>query len=271
MAAFNAAVVTEKGLELLAKVHSGTTDLIISAVVTGAGEYMEGEELVSRTALKDQRQSFAPTAIERKHDTEAGIRFSITNNPPSGPIAAGYNVTEIGIIATDPDDGDILYAIAVATADGSDYLPAYDGVVPAVIGAQFVIAVSNADTVIIHTDISAYATVEDLDLVKGRITVVEESVYDLTDRMDAAEEAIATFGPKAVSGYINPANWSNGEATVTAPGVKRNKNIMVVPSMFNEEAWEAFGVTCVSYADDSLTFSCSSRPDITLWFGVIVL
>ena len=122
MATFNAAVVTEKGLELLAKVHGGATDLIISAVVTGAGIYSEGEELISRTSLKDPRQSFAPTAIERQHDTEASISFSITNNPPSGPIAEGYNVTEIGIIATDPDVGNILYAIAIAEADGSDYL-----------------------------------------------------------------------------------------------------------------------------------------------------
>ena len=162
MASFNAAVVTEKGLELLAKVHAGTTDLIISAVATGAGIYSEGEELISRTSLKDPRQSFAPTAIDRQRDTEASIRFSITNNPPSGPITEGYNVTEIGIIATDPDVGNILYAIAVSAADGSDYLPAYDGVVPAVIGAQFVIAVSNADTVIIHTDISAYVTQDEL-------------------------------------------------------------------------------------------------------------
>ena len=98
MAVFNEAVVTEKGVTLLAKVHTGDCDLTISAAVTGAGIYSEGEDLTTRTALKDQRQAFAPVAIERE-ETEACIRFSITNYSPGESLLEGYNVTEIGTIA----------------------------------------------------------------------------------------------------------------------------------------------------------------------------
>ena len=45
----------------------------------------------------------------------------------------------------------------------ADYLPAYNNLLPAVIGVDFLIEVDNADNVTITTDLSAYVTNEDLD------------------------------------------------------------------------------------------------------------
>lgn len=175
MAQFKEAVLTRKGIALLAKAQAENKTIAFTKAVTGNGTYEEGEDLSARTALKSQQQAFAPTTISRQNETNVYIRFSITNNPPSGPLTHGYYVTEIGIIADDPDEGEILYALAIAEDGKADYLTAYNDLLPAVIGVDFLIEVSNADNVTITTDLSAYATNADLDAKGDSLAYSEEA------------------------------------------------------------------------------------------------
>ena len=163
MAQFGGAVLTRKGIALLAKAQAEEKTITFTKAVTGSGVYEDGEDLASRTELKEYQQEFAPTTIQRQNETNVYVRFSITNNPQSGALTHGYYVTEIGIMASDPDEGEILYGLAVAEQDKADYLPAYNGFLPAVIGVDFLIEVDNAENVTITTDLSAYATNEDLN------------------------------------------------------------------------------------------------------------
>lgn len=169
MAQFKEAVLTRKGIALLAKAQAEEQTITFTRAVTGSGEYEDGEDLASRTALKTYQQEFAPTTIQRQNETNVYVRFSITNNPNYGALAHGYYVTEIGLMANDPDEGEILYGIAIADEDKADYLPAYNNLLPAVIGVDFLIEVDNAESVTITTDLSAYATNADLDAKADRI------------------------------------------------------------------------------------------------------
>jgi len=162
MAQFSAAVLTRKGIALLAKAQAEKKTITFTRAVTGSGSYESGEDISSLTALKDLRQSFAPTTIQRQNETNVFVRFSITNNPDGEALEHGYYITEIGLMANDPDEGEILYGIAIAEEDKADYLPAYNNLLPAVIGVDFLIEVDNAENVAITTDLSAYATTEDL-------------------------------------------------------------------------------------------------------------
>ena len=162
MAEFRRAVITEKGLALLAKAQADEIPIVITKCVSGSGEYTDTESLIERTALKEQRQAFVPTSIVRRNETTVLVRFTITNAPPDDPLTHGYYVREVGVYADDPDEGEILYSIAIAGEGTCDYLPAYGGTLPTTIGVSFVIEVANADSVIIETDISAYALAEDV-------------------------------------------------------------------------------------------------------------
>ena len=175
MAQFKEAVLTQKGIALLAKAQAEQSVITFTRAVTGNGVYSEGEDLSHKTALKSYKQEFAITTLRRQNETNVYARFSITNNPASGPLTHGYKVTEIGLMANDPDDGEILYGLAVADEDTADYLPAYDDLLPAVIGVDFLIEVDNAETVNISTDLSAYATNADLDAKADRIAWDEEN------------------------------------------------------------------------------------------------
>ena len=90
------------------------------------------------------------------------MNFTITNfdaGTQTG-LTQGYSVTEIGLMAQDPDEGEILYAIATAVT--ADYLQPYNNLLPATMGVSFLIVVDNADNVTITTDLTAYATTDDL-------------------------------------------------------------------------------------------------------------
>lgn len=109
---FNEAVLTTKGIALLAKAQAGRCTIALTKAETGDGAYADGEDLKARTALKSQRQTFPLITVRTQNATNVYVKFIITNKPESGGnLAQGYYVKEVGLFATDPDEGEILYAI----------------------------------------------------------------------------------------------------------------------------------------------------------------
>lgn len=162
MANFNATVLTAKGIALLAKVQAGQTNIEFTKAASGDGSYDADESLLTVEALKAQRQEFPINKVSVVNDATVFVKFLITNQQDTGNLAAGYYVKEVGIFATDPDEGEILYAIATAVENQWDYMPAYNGLLPAAITVEFLAEVSNASEVIIRSN-GAYLLVEDAE------------------------------------------------------------------------------------------------------------
>lgn len=144
---FQAAVLTAKGIALLAKAQAGRTTIRLTKAAAGNGEYSAGEALINRTALKQQKQTFPLTAVTVQNQTNVYVKFIMTNKQDSGNLQHGYYVKEIGIFAQDPDAGEILYAIAIAVENQWDYMPAYNDLLPSNITVDFLTEVSNAENV----------------------------------------------------------------------------------------------------------------------------
>ena len=123
MAQFKNSVITEKGLALLQKVQQRTLKLTYTQITTGAGEYTGAEDLLGVTALKDQRQSVQISSISAVDSTTVKLVAVISNTG----LEQGYRITEVGVWAKDPDEGDILFSLAVAEPNGADYIPAETG------------------------------------------------------------------------------------------------------------------------------------------------
>lgn len=163
MANFNSAVLTAKGINLLAKAQAGQTKIEFTKAATGNGSYSTGESLVNRTALKAQKQTFPISTISVVNDSTVYLKFIVSNQQESGNLKAGYYVKEVGIFAKDPDEGEILYAIATAVTDQWDYLPAYNNLIPSTITMEFYTEVDNASTVYLTAGGGAYVTQEDFE------------------------------------------------------------------------------------------------------------
>lgn len=143
---FNGAVLTEKGLALLAKAQAGECTIELTKAASGSGSYSDSDDLQSMTELKSKQQEFGLATVRVQNTTNIFVRFIITNNPDDGDaLTTGYYVTEIGLYATDPDDGEILYAIATAVEDQWDYMPSYNDLIASKISVEFLVEVANAD------------------------------------------------------------------------------------------------------------------------------
>lgn len=162
MANFNEALLTKKGIALLAKTQAGQTGVKLTKAAAGCGTYEEGESLVEREALKDQRQVFPLDKLSVQNSTTVSIRFTITNEQETGNLQEGYYVKEVGIFAEDPDEGEILYAIATTVTDQWDYMPAYNSLLPAYITVEFYVEVSNAASVTIVCN-GRFITAEEME------------------------------------------------------------------------------------------------------------
>ena len=100
---FNQAVLTKKGIALLAKAQAGRCKINLTKAVSGNGTYSASEDLTSRTALKSQMQEFSINTVIVQNKTNVYVKFIITNYPDaSHSLAQVYYVREIGLYATDP-------------------------------------------------------------------------------------------------------------------------------------------------------------------------
>lgn len=178
MANFNEAVLTKKGIALLAKAQAGQTGIQFTRAVSGNGSYETTEQLTDKTALKDQRQEFPFDKLSVLNDTTVSARFTITNEQASGNLTEGYHVKEVGLYATDPDEGEVLYAIATAVDGQEDYMPAYNSLMPAYITVEFYAEVSNAAQVTIICAgrfITAEEVEAELEKLRAQMTALTET------------------------------------------------------------------------------------------------
>lgn len=102
---------TAQGRALFAKVQAGAS-MVIKEVQIGDGEPSDPVDIDSMTELVNSL--FTLLIDEFTTDGAAGICYVKTHKDNSAIDPATYpngvSIKEIGLIATDPDDGDILYA-----------------------------------------------------------------------------------------------------------------------------------------------------------------
>ncbi len=161
MSNFSQLVLTMDGINLQAKVQSGTL-LKFTRVGVGDGALREGQHLNTLTNLINYRTSFPINDIKNKGDGTSVVRTIITNKD----IEEGFFLREIGLYAEDPDKGEILYCVA-NTGMYADFLP------PKTLNSVDIILdlitiVGNAENVVIEVDDSlVYVTREEFKHLAG--------------------------------------------------------------------------------------------------------
>lgn len=154
MAGFSKAVLTTKGKALYAKAQAGTIISFTRAKI-GSGTLTAGQNLEYLTDLISVVTPLAIQGVSYLGNSQTRIRTVITN---SG-LSQGFYFREIGLYATDPQEGEILYCVANA-GDQADYIPAEGSV--AVEQVMDIIAVVGNGNVTASIESGAYATAIDL-------------------------------------------------------------------------------------------------------------
>lgn len=111
------AVITTAGLNLLAKLVAGNS-LAITTAKAGAGFVTPGL-LMSQTDVTDIRQELTFSAVAYPSDGKCMLTCRLNNTN----LETAYTAMQIGIYATDPDVGEILFFIAQSTENEGTPVP----------------------------------------------------------------------------------------------------------------------------------------------------
>lgn len=155
---FEYAVVTEQGLALQAKVAAGG-NIEFTKVKTGTGT-VEPVLLQNQTDVSQPVQEFPfnlEPAFNTKGQGEVVLNIVITNDE----VTTGYDCYQLGVYATDPDDGEILYAII--QGEKPLPIPAMDATGDWTAEFNIYLQYGNAETVTVVMDTAGILTVSAAD------------------------------------------------------------------------------------------------------------
>ena len=111
------AVITQKGLSLLSKLAEGNT-LKITRAETGEG-YVTPGLLNQLTAVSGPKQSLSFRTISYPEQGKCKLPCYLTN----AGLSSGYTAKQVGVYATDPDEGEVLFLIVQAPSNQGTVIP----------------------------------------------------------------------------------------------------------------------------------------------------
>ena len=216
------ATVTNKGYALQAKLLS-TDKLNITRVVSGAGSCAT-TQLINQNAVTDIKQELIIDGLS--YDKYDNARLKVTLNNIN--VTTSYGVSQIGIYATDPDEGEILYAIAQAdeaeivpsiTEQPNGYYCSWD----------FSLTYSNAQNVNVTIDPSNAISQEEADKryiqiskIGDNLTVDEDGTLSADAQQITVDEALSDSSTNPVQNKVVN-NALNGKVDkVSGKGLSTN-------------------------------------------------
>lgn len=155
MALMKNTIITKKGQALMAKLIAGTATTKFTKVALSSTVYSQSQ-LENLTALTNIKQQEAVSRTDRKNGNAVEVQAAVTNQT----LNAGYYLNTIGLYATDPQEGEILYSVTIA--EEADYMPPYNGVTSTGVFFKLLTVVSNSANVSLDIDPAAVATMAEI-------------------------------------------------------------------------------------------------------------
>ncbi|MEG1788997.1 MAG: phage tail protein, partial [Kiritimatiellia bacterium] len=163
---FSAFTITNKGQALIAKLMLGSGMCDFTAIKLSSTVYADAQ-LAGLTSLTNIKQTAPITSKAIQNLTTIKVEGAVDNRT----LATGYNINTIGLYATDPDDGEILYAVSRALTAG--YMPPYNGVAVSGCYFKFLVTVGNASQVTLMVDPAGYASIGDINNLTAEIADIK--------------------------------------------------------------------------------------------------
>lgn len=199
MAEYSSFVITTKGQALMSKLITGSGSCSFTAIKTSSTVYTQ-EQLESLTALTNIKQSAEIANVTRIDNVSINIKASLNNTD----LVTGYSINTIGLYATDPDEGEILYAVARAIQAG--YMPSNNSVTSSGISFNFTVTVGNSENVIINIVPAAFATQADVAALEvkidGKWTFNAEEIKAVVPVVDNLNSTSTTSALSANQGKV---------------------------------------------------------------------
>ena len=155
MASWNAWKLTQKGQQFQAKVNAGLVDAVTyTKFALGSG--IASGSLESLTELVKKELDLPMKSVAPQNNA---VEFNtlILNND----VETDFYCREMGLYVTDPDDGEILYA--VSTDNYPDLMPAAGGSTVVAYDFTLILIFSNTGEIVSYVNMKSLATMQDIE------------------------------------------------------------------------------------------------------------
>lgn len=237
MAEFSSFVIQPKGHALMSKLIAGSGTCNFSAIRTSTTVYTQGQLESGLTSLSNIKQSTDISSISRIGNTSVNIKGALNNKD----LVTGYTVNTIGLYAIDPNEGEILYAVARAISAG--YMPPYNGITSSGILFDFVITVGNAQNVTVTVNPAAVATQADVIAINAEIADLAGYVGYTDDDIVGVEVDFANRKFERLAGAVGKAPGADFDNILAFGGRKRCNlsDLGVVNAYFGDAGYKEDG------------------------------
>ena len=169
MSEFRQLIITNKGQALMAKLIAGTANVTFTKVAASSTTYSDSQ-IPGLTGLSNIKQQVAVSKVTKINSVAVQVDAAMENSS----LTTGYYMNSLGLYAKDPDEGEILYAVAGANVGA--YMPPYNGITVSGAYLKLVTTVSNASNVSMTVDPAAVATVGDINALQAEITDIQSFI-----------------------------------------------------------------------------------------------
>lgn len=180
MATWQNAVVTQRGLNLQAKLETGSTLMLTKAV--SSTNYVNPATLDRMTEIPNQKQTLIMNDVVPIDGGRAIFGVMLTNIN----LTESYILNQIGVFARDPDLGEILYF--VAQAEEPDTIPSAAALPDFSITYSFNMIIANAGIISAAIDPLALATKDDILALRAKDKQQDDSLSTIDADILALQE-----------------------------------------------------------------------------------
>lgn len=197
MALWENVIITSKGENLLAKLVSGHSLSLVRAVA--GAEYVDPDGLISQTEVPDVRQELSFGTISYPNVGSCTVPVKLTNEG----VSDTYMAFQIGIMAFDPDEGEILFLVCQATNRKGTEVPAGKAIPGFSAEWNFTVRYGQADGVTVVVDPSNTVSVAEVQAMieehdksetpHADVLATKEEVSGVADAVQTTREEIQTM------------------------------------------------------------------------------
>lgn len=260
MAEFNKLTITNKGQALMSKIIAGSGNIEFTKVSASSNIYTESQ-ILALTSLANVKQTVAISRITRINNVSVQIEAAMENSK----LTSGYNMNSIGLYAKDPDDGEILYAVAsVSTSDKGAYMPPFNGLTAS--GAYFKLTttVSNSDNVSLEVDQAAVATIGDVTDLQNQISDLQAFIGYTDNDIYGVEVDFVNKKFTRLAGAVGKTGGTSFDA-IHCFGGRRRCNITdegVVVAYQGDAAFTTTGALTQAVTIDETTYAVGTKVQV---------
>ena len=150
---WKSALITAAGLTLQSKLMAGQT-LQITKIEAGTGRVNE-DVLADQTAVKNTAMELSMNPVRVLGEGQVLLPVYLLNNN----VETAFDITQVGVYANDPDDGEILFFIAQVDAESDgEHVPSKTEMPAFSIEWFFKFSFGNADGVTVTIDPAGFVT-----------------------------------------------------------------------------------------------------------------